>query len=98
MTLMHDFLSQTVTFVLAGGRGARLAPLTRDRSKPAVAFGDRRIIDFALANCLRSKLTHPFVITQYQAAHLSGHIRRWWLQQCVSDGGAMTAPVCRPAP
>jgi glucose-1-phosphate adenylyltransferase len=95
---MHEIFSRTVTFVLAGGRGARLAPLTRDRSKPAVSFGDRRIIDFALANCLRSKLAHPFVITQYQAAHLSSHIRQWWLQQCVSDAGAMTAPVCRPAP
>jgi glucose-1-phosphate adenylyltransferase len=98
MKPMHEILSQTATFVLAGGRGARLAPLTRDRSKPAVPFGDRRIIDFALANCLRSNLAHPFVITQYQAAHLTGHIRQWWLRQSNSAADAATSPVCGPAP
>lgn len=95
---MHDILSQTVTFVLAGGRGARLTPLTRDRSKPAVLFGDRRIIDFTLANCLRAKLAHPFVIAQYKAAQLSSHIRQWCLQQCASDSVAAATAVCRPAP
>jgi len=29
----------TIAFVMAGGRGARLMPLTGDRSKPAVPFG-----------------------------------------------------------
>ncbi len=98
MILMQDVLSQTATFVLAGGRGARLGSLTRDRSKPAVPFGDRRIIDFALANCLRSNLAHPFVITQYQAAHLTQHVRRWWLQQSSYAADAPAAPVCVPAP
>ena len=41
--------------VLAGGKGSRLEPLTRDRAKPAVPFGGMyRIIDFALSNCLNS--------------------------------------------
>ena len=71
---MQDILSQAVTFVLAGGRGTRLALLTSDRAKPAVPFGDGRIIDFALANCLRSDLAHPFEITQYQATHLTRHV------------------------
>src|SRR2546428_14194205 len=88
---MQDILSQTVTFVLAGGRGARLAPLTRNRSKPAVPFGDHRIIDFVLANCLRSKLAHPLVIPQYQAAHLARHVRRWWLQQSASVARVLRA-------
>lgn len=98
MTHIQDILSQTETFVLAGGRGARLAPLTHNRSKPAVPFGDRRIIDFVLANCLRSHLQHPIIITQYQASHLTQHVRRWWLQQSVSGADAKASPACVPAP
>jgi glucose-1-phosphate adenylyltransferase len=79
----QNILSQTATFVRAGRRGARLARLTYKRSKPAVPFGDRRLIDFVLANCLRSNLKHPAVITQYQAARLTQHVRRWWLDRAV---------------
>jgi glucose-1-phosphate adenylyltransferase len=95
---MRDVLSKTVTFVLAGGRGERLSPLTRRCSKPAVPFGDGRIIDFALGNCLQSNLTHPLVITQYQAAHLTQHVRRWWPKQSASGADPIAAPVCVPSP
>src|SRR2546427_5403188 len=98
MTHIQDILSQTATFVLAGGRGARLTPLTHKRSKPAVPFGDRRIIDFVLANCLRSNLKHPSVITQYQRAHLMQHVGRWWLEQSASGADATASPVCVPCP
>ena len=44
-----------LTVVLAGGKGTRLDPLTRDRAKPAVPFaGGYRIIDFTLSNCVNS--------------------------------------------
>jgi glucose-1-phosphate adenylyltransferase len=95
---MQDILSKTVTLVLAGGRGERLAPLTSKRSKPAVPFGDRCIIDFALENCLQSNLIHPFILTQYRSAHLTQHVRRWWLCKQASLVDAETAPVCVPAP
>jgi len=98
MTHIQDILSQTATFVLAGGRGARLTPLTHKRSKPAVPFGDRRILDFALTNCLRSNLKHPSVITQYQGAHLTQHVGRWWLEQSASGAAATASPVCVPCP
>ena len=98
MTDIQDILSQTATFVLAGGRGARLAPLTHTRSKPAVPFGDGRIIDFVLANCLRSNLNHPSIITQYQASHLTQHVGRWWLEQSASGAVAVASPVCVPRP
>ncbi len=98
MTPAEDILSRTATFLLAGGRGARLAPLTLQRSKPAVPFGDQRIIDFALANCLRSNLSHPSIITQYQASHLTAHVRRWWLQQSALGADAAASPVCVSAP
>src|SRR6266404_420662 len=98
MTHIEDILLQTSTFVLACGRGARLTPLTHKRSKPAVPFGDRRIIDFVLANCLRSNLKHPSVITQYQGAHLTQHVGRWWLEQSASGAAATASPVCVPCP
>ena len=42
---------RVLAFVLAGGKGSRLFPLTRERAKPAVPFGGRyRIVDFVLSN------------------------------------------------
>src|SRR5262245_12219927 len=35
----HTLLKNTLAVVLAGGKGSRLEPLTRDRAKPAVPFG-----------------------------------------------------------
>jgi len=68
-----------LTFVLAGGRGERLYPLTRDRAKPAVPFaGLYRIIDFTLTNCLHSELRHIFVLTQYKSLSLERHIHLGW--------------------
>ncbi len=65
--------------VLAGGKGSRLEPLTRDRSKPAVPFGGCfRIIDFTLSNCLNSGLRKILVVTQYKAASLERHIELGW--------------------
>jgi glucose-1-phosphate adenylyltransferase len=67
------------TYVLAGGRGQRLHPLTKDRSKPAVPFGGiYRIIDFTLSNCLNSGLRHVGVLTQYKSLSLESHIHRAW--------------------
>src|SRR5215213_7881968 len=57
-----------LTVILAGGKGLRLEPLTRDRAKPAVPFGGiYRIVDFTLSNCINSGLRRIFVLTQYKA-------------------------------
>ena len=65
--------------VLAGGKGTRLEPLTRDRAKPAVPFGGAyRIIDFTLSNCLNSGFRKILVLTQYKALSLGRHINRGW--------------------
>lgn len=65
--------------VLAGGKGSRLEPLTRDRSKPAVPFGGCfRIVDFTLSNCLNSGIRKILVVTQYKAASLERHIELGW--------------------
>ena len=69
----------TVAFVLAGGAGERLHPLTRDRAKPAVVFGGKyRIIDFTLSNCVNSGIRKIFVLPQYKSYSLIEHIRDAW--------------------
>ncbi|MEO8678013.1 MAG: glucose-1-phosphate adenylyltransferase, partial [Vicinamibacterales bacterium] len=68
-----------LVIVLAGGVGERLAPLTKDRAKPAVYFGGPyRIIDFVLSNCINSGLRHVFIATQYKSLSLNRHIRQGW--------------------
>jgi NDP-sugar pyrophosphorylase family protein len=68
-----------VVMLLAGGRGERLHPLTRDRTKPAVPFaGIYRIIDFTLSNCVNSGLRHIVVLTQYKSESLDRHLRVGW--------------------
>jgi len=68
-----------VAVVLAGGKGARLDPLTRDRAKPAVPFGGSyRIVDFALSNCLNSGLRRILLLTQYKARSLDRHLNLGW--------------------
>jgi glucose-1-phosphate adenylyltransferase len=70
---------RVLTIVLAGGKGTRLEPLTRDRAKPAVPFGGiYRIIDFPLSNCINSGLRQIMVLTQYKARSLDRHLTNAW--------------------
>ena len=67
------------TVILAGGRGTRLEPLTRDRAKPAVPYGGiYRIIDFTLSNCVNSQLHDVIVLTQFKSRSLDRHIKSAW--------------------
>ena len=76
-------LRDVLAIVLAGGRGSRLDPLTRDRAKPAVPFGGiYRIIDFTLSNCINSDLRKILVLTQYKAVSLNRHIDQGWKFLC----------------
>jgi glucose-1-phosphate adenylyltransferase len=72
-------LARTSAFILAGGQGERLYPLTASRPKPAVSFGGKfRIIDFTLFNCLRSGLSRVSLLTQYKYEALHRYIRENW--------------------
>jgi glucose-1-phosphate adenylyltransferase len=76
-------MRNVLALVLAGGKGSRLEPLTRDRAKPAVPFGGSyRIIDFTLSNCINSGLRRILVLTQYKAASLDRHINLGWRFLC----------------
>ena len=72
-------MRDVLTFILAGGKGERLDPLTRDRAKPAVPFGGiYRIVDFSLSNCVNSGLRRIFLLTQYKSFSLQRHILEGW--------------------
>ncbi|MEK6727067.1 MAG: glucose-1-phosphate adenylyltransferase [Candidatus Omnitrophota bacterium] len=72
-------MRKVLTFIMAGGKGERLYPLTKDRAKPAVPFGGiYRIIDFTLSNCINSGLRKIYLLTQYKSASLQRHIRLGW--------------------
>jgi glucose-1-phosphate adenylyltransferase len=65
--------------VLAGGKGTRLHPLSRDRAKPAVPFGGQyRLIDFALSNLANGGFLKVVVLTQYKSHSLDRHLALTW--------------------
>jgi glucose-1-phosphate adenylyltransferase len=73
---MNDILG----VILGGGRGQRLYPLTRDRSKPAVPFaGKYRLIDIPISNCINSGIQRISVLTQYNSVSLHRHISRTYV-------------------
>ena len=76
-------MQRVLALILAGGKGTRLEPLTRDRAKPAVPFGGAyRIIDFALSNCINSGLRKILVMTQFKSASLDRHMNLGWRFLC----------------
>jgi glucose-1-phosphate adenylyltransferase len=65
--------------VLAGGKGTRLFPLTRERAKPAVPFGGKyRIVDFVLSNFINSGIHSIYVLTQFRSQSLLQHLSEGW--------------------
>lgn len=81
-------VKNVMAVILAGGKGSRLEPLTRDRAKPAVPFGGGyRIVDFALSNCLNSGLRKLLLLTQYKAMSLDRHINTGWRNYFCSELG-----------
>lgn len=70
---------KVMAFVMAGGEGSRLRPLTADRCKPAVPFGSRyRIVDFVLTNLVNSDIRSIYLLVQYKPQSLIEHIRKAW--------------------
>jgi glucose-1-phosphate adenylyltransferase len=71
----EDAMSRVVSLILGGGRGSRLYPLTKSRSKPAVPIaGKYRLIDIPISNCIHSGLNRIFVLTQFNSVSLHRHI------------------------
>jgi glucose-1-phosphate adenylyltransferase len=72
-------MKETLAFIMAGGRGERLMPLTQDRAKPAVPFGGiYRLIDFTLSNCVNSQIYKIIILPQYKSQSLTDHLEAGW--------------------
>jgi glucose-1-phosphate adenylyltransferase len=80
-------LQDVLSIVLGGGRGTRLYPLTKLRTKPAVPLaGKYRLIDIPISNCINSNLTRIFVLTQFLSASLHRHIYQTYKFDAFSGG------------
>jgi len=85
---------RVLAFVLAGGKGTRLYPLTKERAKPAVPFGGRyRIIDFVLSNLINSGIYSIYVLIQFKSQSLLQHLRDGW-----ELGGLLRSHFIIPVP
>jgi len=79
--------NKTIAIILGGGRGTRLDPLTRHRSKPAVPIaGKYRLVDIPISNCLNSYIRKIFVLTQFNSASLNRHIKNTYNFDLFSHG------------
>lgn len=80
-------MDHVASVILGGGRGTRLHPLTKPRSKPAVPFGGMyRLIDIPVSNCLHSDLSKIFVVTQFNSASLNRHVSMTYTFDAFRDG------------
>ena len=80
-------MRNVIAVVLGGGRGTRLFPLTKYRSKPAVPLGGKyRLIDIPLSNCINSGIHRAFVLTQFLSVSLHRHIRQTYRFDHFSGG------------
>ena len=85
---------RVLAFVLAGGKGTRLYPLTKERAKPAVPFGGKyRIVDFVLSNLINSGIYSIYVLTQFKSQSLLQHLRDGW-----QFSGLLTSHFIIPVP
>ena len=84
---------RVLALILAGGKGERLYPLTRERGKPAVPFGGKyRIADFVLSNFVNSGIYALYVLVQYKAQSLIDHVRNAWRLGGLPDQFVLIVP------
>jgi len=80
-------MQDVLAIILGGGRGTRLFPLTRPRSKPAVPIGGKyRLIDIPISSCLHSQIRRILVLTQFNSASLNRHVSQTYRMDVFTDG------------
>ena len=80
-------MSKVLSIVLGGGKGTRLYPLTKERSKPAVPFGGKhRIVDIPISNCINSGFNQIYILTQFNSASLHMHVAKAYNFDTFSGG------------
>lgn len=76
---MQQKKPSVLAFVMAGGEGSRLFPLTQHRCKPSVPFnGKHRVVDFVLSNLVNSDICSVYLLVQYKSQALIEHVRQSW--------------------
>ncbi len=79
--------NQILAVIMGGGRGARLYPLTKMRSKPAVPIaGQYRLIDIPISNCINSEIYRVAILTQFNSVSLHRHITQTYFFDAFHPG------------
>jgi glucose-1-phosphate adenylyltransferase len=86
--------NNVLAFVMAGGEGTRLHPLTQERCKPSVPFnGKHRLVDFVLSNLINSEIYSVYLLVQYKSQALIEHVRHsWTLARFIPDHFVTVVP------
>jgi glucose-1-phosphate adenylyltransferase len=80
-------MKDVLAVILGGGQGARLYPLTKERSKPAVPLaGKYRLIDIPMSNCFHAGIEKIAILTQYNSVSLHRHIWSTYNRDIFSPG------------
>jgi len=80
-------MKDVLGLIMGGGRGSRLYPLTKKRSKPAVPLaGKYRLIDVPISNCLHAGIDKIAILTQFNSVSLHRHIQRTYARDMFTQG------------
>ncbi len=80
-------MNNILAVIMGGGRGARLYPLTKVRSKPAVPIaGQYRLIDIPISNCINSEIYRVAILTQFNSVSLHRHITQTYFFDAFHPG------------
>jgi glucose-1-phosphate adenylyltransferase len=83
-------MKDVAAVILAGGKGKRMGKLCHHRPKPALPFaGIYRVIDFALSNCLNSRIGRVALLTDYQRSYMASYLRQWHKDNLSNDSFEM---------
>ena len=84
---MAPSTNDILAVIMGGGRGARLYPLTKMRSKPAVPIaGQYRLIDIPISNCINSEIYRVAILTQFNSVSLHRHITQTYIFDAFHPG------------
>ena len=85
--MSNQNMNHVAGIILGGGKGTRLFPLTKERSKPAVPLGGKyRLVDIPVSNCINSGIKKIFVITQFNSESLNRSVYETYKFDHFSNG------------